>query len=236
MAKDQPQQPPSTPTAAAAAAAAPAPAPAPAPTPTPAQATPAQATPAQPTPARKDEDSEEDQPPPPTTPYPGTPAKVPEGGRPSTNDGKSDASVKGADAQKPAVEPVKVPEEALKPPTGTEAGGAGGAASPNAKKGMIGAKGFNLGLAPAEASTEPVVKCKECGCEDFVPDSFKKTKCSNCFHVHAGAPPPPAAKAAAKPEEPAAEAVPKCKDCACTNFKPDAFKKSKCSNCFHNHV
>lgn len=103
-------------------------------------------------------------------------------------------------------------------------------------KKLIGAKGFNLGLTPAEVLTEPVVKCKECGCDDFSPDSFKKTKCSNCFHVHAGAPPPPSKSGGAKPDEPAVESVPKCKDCGCGNFKPDPFKKSKCSNCFHNHV
>jgi len=180
-----------------------------------------------PTAAAASKEEEEEQPPPPTTPYPGTPAKTPE----AKAEAKDDVSKKG-EVSKPPPEPLKT-DEALKPPPGTESGGM----SPNAKKGMLGAKGFNLGLAPLEAPTEPVVKCKDCGCEDFAPDSFKKTKCSNCFHVHAGAPPPPAAKAAAaKPDEPAGGAVPKCKDCACTSFQPDPFKKSKCANCFHNHV
>lgn len=173
-------------------------------------APPSPATSPVPTPAE-----EEEQPPPPTTPHPN--AKTPE----------------KADEPKPPAPEPKSPAplvvEDLKPPA-TESGGV----SPNNKR-LIGAKGFNLGLAPTEAPTEPVVKCKECGCDEFSPDSFKKTKCSNCFHVHSGAPPPPKT-GGPKPEEPVVDSTPKCKDCGCSAFKSDPFKKSKCANCFHNHV
>jgi len=193
-------------------------------------------------------DDDEEQPPPPTTPFPGTLPKSPEtkaldsrtsysGTMPKTPEARLDSSrasssepprssVAGGDVSLKAI-PI---DDALKPP----AGDGSVPTSPNAKK-LIGAKGFNLGLAPAEAPTEPIVKCKECGCDDFSPDSFKKTKCSNCFHVHAGAPPPPKS-GGPKPDEVTVEAVAKCKDCGCGNFKSDAFKKTKCANCFHVHV
>ena len=30
------------------------------------------------------------------------------------------------------------------------------------------------------------VKCRECGCDEFRANVFKKGSCNNCFHVHIG--------------------------------------------------
>lgn len=46
--------------------------------------------------------------------------------------------------------------------------------------------GFNP-MAGLKKEAGPMLKmenCKDCGCEEFQADAFKKTKCTNCFHVH----------------------------------------------------
>jgi len=189
-------------------------------------------------PPGKVDDDDDEQPPPPAAPYPGgkEPAKAdktPDTPKPeATKSSSIDASDKPA-GLRPSASEASIPA----------ATAASATMSPKVKKlSALGAKGFNplAGMstptAADAASSEPVGKCKECGCEDFSPDPFKKNKCMNCFHIHAPAPPPP------KKEEPApaaavtVEVIVKCKECGCGNFKPDAFKKTKCANCFHSHV
>ena len=36
----------------------------------------------------------------------------------------------------------------------------------------------------ATASAIQMVKCKDCGCDDYSPNVFKKGSCNNCFHRH----------------------------------------------------
>lgn len=88
--------------------------------------------------------------------------------------------------------------------------------------------------------------CVGCGCSNFEPCGFPKSKCKNCLHFHESNDDQAASnqRTVRKPERKVIvnapverDAVMICtdKDCDCDNFVACVYPKNRCKNCKHIH-